>query len=233
MKTLNDNNSGGKINLGILTKYKLSHSALKLLIENKSKSINVTGLIQSYEELSKMVSTNKLDIVLLNLVEDEVDNIDIIPKLFQISPKIKIILLSPPGSIIDFKKLLTMGIAGIVECDQREEVLIQAIQHVAEGGIWLNQKLMAQLLNNDPISKENGFKQIGLFANDLLTKREIDVVEEIAKGFSNKEIAKNLNISEATVRHHLSSVYGKLQLDDRLNLVIYAFREGIVDFSSK
>lgn len=233
MKTLNDNNSGGKINLGILTKYKLSHSVLKILIESKSKSINIIGSVQTHEEFSKMVSTNKLDIVLLNLVEDEVDNIDFIPKLFQISPKIKILLLSPPGSIIDFKKLLAMGVAGIVECDQREEVLIQAIQQVAEGGIWLNQKLMAQLLNNDPISKENGFKQIGLFANDLLTNREIDVVEEIAKGFSNKEIAKSLNISEATVRHHLSSVYGKLQLDDRLNLVIYAFKKGIVDFSSK
>jgi len=64
---------------------------------------------------------------------------------------------------------------------------------------------------------------------ESLTPREQDVIQMIGKGLKNKDIAKKLYISEATVRHHLSSVYGKLGVADRLNLVIYACEKGLVE----
>lgn len=228
MKTPDFKNLRKQIDLAVITKYDLQHNCLKLLLENKSSNINFVGSIRLPGELSKMAVISSIDVVLLNLVEDDIENINVIPELIKDNPNTKIIVLSPPDSAVDLTKLLKMGVAGIVSCDQKEEHLIRAIQQVAEGGVWLNQKLMTKLLNNGSSNGNNGSQKIGLYANDLLTEREIEVVEEITRGISNKEIAESLSISEATVRHHLSSIYGKLELDDRLNLVIYALKENIV-----
>ena len=61
-----------------------------------------------------------------------------------------------------------------------------------------------------------------------LTKREVQIIELVGYGMNNKAIAQRLEISEATVRHHLSSIYSKLQVVDRLNLAIFAYQTGIV-----
>jgi DNA-binding NarL/FixJ family response regulator len=110
-------------------------------------------------------------------------------------------------------------------------MLVRAIRQVAEGGVWLNQKLIEQLIGgtqngHNGNGKANGFEDL---KTDDLTNREREVVEMVGRGMNNREIAKRLFISEATVRHHLSSIYSKLHVADRLNLAIYAYREGIIE----
>ena len=221
------------INAAVFTKYDLVNSYLKLLLETKNSLITISGFAKSDKELLKLISNKKLDVVLLCLLEDELENIEVIPKLIENAPDTKVLILMSPNGTLDQTSLLKLGVAGIVGAEQKEEVLIRAIKQVAEGGVWLNQKIIAQLLGNGNSSGNNHSKHNGLFENDALTGREFEVIEEIGRGFTNKEISNKLYISEATVRHHLSSIYGKLQVEDRLNLVIYAFRNGIVNLPSK
>jgi DNA-binding NarL/FixJ family response regulator len=86
---------------------------------------------------------------------------------------------------------------------------------------------MDQLLNgSSPKSGSHGSHN-GSRVHDL-TKREIEIIELVGFGSTNKGIAGALSISEATVRHHLSSIYSKLHVEDRLNLAIFAYQTGIV-----
>ena len=176
-----------------------------------------------------MVSKSSTSIILICMTEEsEAEFVKVIPELLAIAPESKILVLLPPTGSGDQTELLKLGISGIVGAEQREEVLIRAVQQVSEGGVWLSQKIIAQLLSNGDKPKLNGSNNRSSLGNDSLTARELEVIKEIGKGFSNKEISDKLFISEATVRHHLSSIYGKLQVEDRLNLVIYAFQNEII-----
>ena len=93
--------------------------------------------------------------------------------------------------------------------------------------MWLNQKLLTQLLDNSFNTNVGKSKNKFVKGNEL-TNRELEVIEMIALGMNNKIISKKMFISEATVRHHLSSIYGKLNVEDRLNLAIYAYQQRIV-----
>lgn len=233
MKNTNDYNSRKMNNIVVFTKYNLISSYLKVLLETRNASINISGFAGSSDELFKLISNKKPDVILICLLEDELDNVEVIPKLLENADDSKVLILMSPNDNLDPTNLLKLGVAGIVGAEQKEEMLIRAIKQVAEGGVWLNQKIIAQLLGSGNHSGSNHSKDKGLFENDALTARETEVIKEIGKGFPNKEISKKLFISEATVRHHLSSIYGKLQVEDRLNLVIYAFRNGIINLSDK
>jgi len=86
---------------------------------------------------------------------------------------------------------------------------------------------MDQLLNGSAPKNGTNGSHNGSRVHDL-TKREIEIIRLVGFGSTNKAIAGTLTISEATVRHHLSSIYSKLHVEDRLNLAIFAYRTGIV-----
>lgn len=222
--------TNNKINVILLTKYKLVHEYLSQLLQSKNE-INLQDFASSQNELLQMASQKKPDVALFCLMEDEFENIEIMPKLFEVSPETRVVVLSPVNAKLNEAKVLRLGAAGIVGAHQKEGVLIRAIRQVSEGEFYLNQRLVAQLLGNNG-KKENGLNENtdhrGVYEFDPLTNRELEVIEVIAMGLTNKEISKKLFISEATVRHHLSSIYSKLNVGDRLNLVIYAYQHGIV-----
>jgi DNA-binding NarL/FixJ family response regulator len=84
----------------------------------------------------------------------------------------------------------------------------------------------------DLIRPRIGFRRLTVTAPDKiaeLTKREYEIVTLVAEGLKNKEIAERLSISPATVRHHLSSIFIKLEVPDRLKLIVFAFRHGLAE----
>jgi two-component system, NarL family, nitrate/nitrite response regulator NarL len=109
--------------------------------------------------------------------------------------------------------------------DQAAEVLIKAIEKVNAGEVWIDRGTMGHLFqemmrNGEPADAEQGKIK-------SLTERELQVVKLIAEGLKNKEISKRLFISETTVTHHLTSIFSKLDVSDRLELVIYSFTHGL------
>jgi DNA-binding NarL/FixJ family response regulator len=96
------------------------------------------------------------------------------------------------------------------------EMLIDAVQAVMDGNVWMPPTLQARLAGNESAAAER------------LTRRELDVVRHLAIGLKNADIAQQLSISEETVKAHLSNVFGKLRVRDRVELALYAVRAGIV-----
>lgn len=213
--------------VAIFATYRLVGDLLQTILQN-SREISEIKVAVTKSELLQLVSQNSPDVVLLCLLEKEGTNVGVITDLLGINPEIRVVILSTPDSLLDQPVSLRLGASGIVGTDQNARVLIRAIEQVSRGEVWLNQKLIKQLVSAR-FNTENGKPNAnGLAGLDALTERELEVVAMVGRGMNNKEVAKHLDISEATVRHHLSSIYGKLGVEDRLNLAIYAYRHGIV-----
>lgn len=211
----------------ILSTCNLINDCLKVLLES-DRELKVLDIAHTKTELIQKVSLNAPDVVLICLMENEGKNINIIPDLFKTAPHIKVVILSTPNSMLDQPEALKLGVTGIVGTNQNFRTLIRAIRQVSEGEVWLNQKLIAQLLGGNFYVANDNPTAKGFYGENDLTTREREVVRLVGMGLNNKEIAKKLHISEATVRHHLSSIYSKLYVEDRLNLAIFAYQQGIV-----
>jgi DNA-binding NarL/FixJ family response regulator len=104
-------------------------------------------------------------------------------------------------------------------------VLLKAIKKVHQGEVWLDRSMLSSLLNEKTQANKKVEPDEAKMAN--LTVRERELIGMIAEGLKNKQLAERLFISETTVTHHLSSIYSKLGVSDRLELVIYAFAHSL------
>jgi DNA-binding NarL/FixJ family response regulator len=116
---------------------------------------------------------------------------------------------------------------GIVKKEKAAEVLISAIERVHAGEAWLDPSLMAGVLTE--MTRSSRGKKTDPEADKIaaLTNREREVIALVGEGIKSKEIAGRLFISETTVRHHLTSIFDKLGVADRVELLIYAYRHGL------
>lgn len=201
----------------------LEGEALSELVKSKSV-LRVVGVSSTRAELIEEVKGTHPDVVLLCNGSENRDLVDLIPLVFAQSSESKVLILTANDEPFDHLRALKEGATGMVSPDKSIEVLARAIVQVADGEICLNQKHVAQLINPDNEESDNG----SITGVNNLTSREIEVIQSIARGMKNKEVAISLSISEATVRHHLSSVYSKLFVEDRLNLVIFAYQHDLV-----
>lgn len=220
------NISRRKIKVTVLASYPLIRQSLRLLIDG-DRQLTVLDAVGTIPELIEKIARRSPNVILLCLMEKEGKNIEALHEIRRLAPHIKAVVLSAPNSL-DQTAALKLGVTGIVGTNQSARVLIRAITQVSEGEVWLNQKMLAQLLDDNLRAVRTGGKNKHSFKNDELTNRELEVVRMIGLGLNNRDISKKLFISEATVRHHLSSIYSKLQVEDRLNLAIYAYRRQIV-----
>lgn len=227
MDTFFTNISRKTTKVTILSTYNLTNNCLQVLLES-DRELKVLDIVNTKSQLIEKVSQNPPDVVLVCLMDNEGKNVNSIPELFKVAPHIKVVILSSPNSLLDQPEALKLGVTGIVGTNQNFRTLIRAIRQVSEGEVWLNQKLIAQLLGGSLYSANEYSKTKGLYSENELTNREREVVRLVGMGLNNKDISKRLLISEATVRHHLSSIYSKLYVEDRLNLAIFAYQQGIV-----
>jgi DNA-binding NarL/FixJ family response regulator len=140
--------------------------------------------------------------------------------------KTRIIILTGAPQSPAIADALEYGAVGLVLKQQPPEALIKAINKVFAGELWLDRtataRLVADLARTTPDEEaDRGDK------TTHLTKREREVVTLVGAGLRNSQIAARLSISEVTVRNHLTSTFRKLELENRFQLVIYAFQHGL------
>jgi len=109
---------------------------------------------------------------------------------------------------------------------QAADLLLKAIRKVYAGEVWIDRSMMGSVLDDVRTERQQGTNTEATKIASL-TPREREVVALVSEGLKNKLIGERLYISETTVTHHLSSVFSKLEVSDRLELIIYAFRHGL------
>ncbi|WP_455100608.1 response regulator transcription factor [Parvimonas micra] len=160
--------------------------------------------IETYKE-------NKIDVVILDIRMKEVNGVDVAIEILDFDKDAKIMLLTTFNDRDDIIRALNKGVLGVILKDNVAS-LIPAIESVSLGNKILDNELNLKNLFN---TTKKDF--------ELLTQKEIEILEQIAKGLSNKEISEKLFLSEGTVRNYISGILEKLELRDRTQLAIYYY----------
>jgi DNA-binding NarL/FixJ family response regulator len=198
-------------------------------IINEQPDLQVVGDSGKCDEGMAIVEAQQPDIILLKL--EPSCNLDpaFITVLLRKSRRSRIILLSltEEGEQLNMHGI-EQGALGIVYKTQSPDLLIKAIRKVNEGEVWIDRSLVAGFIhsvthNHEPEPQDPAEKAIL-----ELTDREIDVIKLIGRGYKNQQIAEQLCLSESTIRHHLTSIYSKLGVTSRLELLVFANSHNIV-----
>ncbi len=225
MKSTSTNPSDRRIRVLLISKYPIVQESLKLLIES-GRDLTVGGTHSPLADFGRLGCVERSDVAVVYLSEG--DRLELVSDLLQKAPNLRIVAITDGLDMEAQAQLFKLGAFGIVRKEQGPELLIEAIRRTYSGETWLSQALLGKILEN---GKRNGTKPKKGFAvenGESLTARELEVVAQIGEGLRNRDIGEKLSISEATVRHHLSSIYGKVGVEDRLNLVIYAYERGLI-----
>ena len=160
--------------------------------------------VETYKE-------NKIDVVILDIRMKEVNGVDVAIEILEYDKDAKIMLLTTFNDRDDIIRALNKGVLGVILKDNVAS-LIPAIESVSLGNKILDNELNLKNLFN---TTKKDF--------ELLTQKEIEILEQIAKGLSNKEISEKLFLSEGTIRNYISGILEKLDLRDRTQLAIYYY----------
>ena len=201
----------------------LYREALACLIKHQYDVIAQAGFSEPTLEL---VDRLKPDIILADPCFNHEKNIPFIHQLASKCPKSHILLISSLCSSTYYFDFIRAGVSGIVLKTQSADILLKAIDRVLANEFWFDRTLLTSALKE--IEKPNQSAAAREHASlTCLSKREREIVNLVVKGLNTLSIAKTLHISEKTVRNHIYSVYGKLEVKDRLELALFASRNGI------
>lgn len=204
--------------------HSIFRTGLALLIESNPEFV-IVGECGELEKLDKTIQDTRPDVVLLDLNFPDGNGIDVIPMLVK---SVKVIVLTAETNTDVHKSCIKAGAHGLVVKTQASEEIIEAVTRVINGEMWFCPKLMSAVVQEftRPVDETVAVEVERIRA---LSPREREVILLVGEGLKNAAIADRLNISETTVRHHMTSIFGKLELTSRLELVIFAFRHGLAE----
>jgi DNA-binding NarL/FixJ family response regulator len=187
------------------------------------KDIEIIGEAKNGQEAVEMAKTLQPDLVLMDLDMPIMDGIEATKQIKSVMPNMKIMILTSFSDQDHVIPAIEAGAAGYQLKDIEPDELVRSIKKLLSGENQLHPKatthLLSHLSNKSRESKS---------PTEELTKRELEVLVEIAKGKSNKEIASSLFITEKTVKTHVSNVLAKLNLQDRTQAALFAVKHGLI-----
>lgn len=211
-----------KIRIVIVEDHRIFREGLRLIL-NGEESFEIVGEAANGIQAIDVISGLKPDVVLLDISMPELSGIDIIPLVIQKSPGTKVLMLTASKDETKIFKSLKAGARGYLTKNTTVSELTKAIKVVNKGQLWIERELFARYFDGG-ITSDIGREG----RQEKLTPREQDVLQLLVKGFTNKEIAHNLFISEKTVKSHLNKIFKKLNVSRRLGAILTAIKLGFV-----
>jgi DNA-binding NarL/FixJ family response regulator len=185
--------------------------------------IKIIGQASDGREAITVANKEKPDVILLDLAMPRMDGLDSIVALRDVAPAAKILILTGYADPEQVFKAIKSGAIGFMLKDTTWEQLLQAIRDVAKGQSYIDSSIAIKLIqefNPSPAATP-------VDHNSLLTEREQEVLKLLAKGKSNLEISEALFVHERTIAKYVSSILGKLQVENRTQAALFAIREGM------
>ncbi|HEY8450323.1 MAG TPA: response regulator transcription factor [Bacillota bacterium] len=194
--------------------------------------LTVVGEAGDGEEAVRQALGLKPDVVLLDITMPKLNGIEAARRIKQQLPRTGIVMLTIHDTDEYLLEAVSAGINGYVLKDVEPRVLVEAVRACSRGNGYLHPSITAKLLGR--LGQRRGRPELPKrrrIGDEGLTPREFQVLELIAQGASNREIAATLYISESTVKNHVTSIFRKLEVTDRTQAVLYALRKGWVQVS--
>lgn len=205
----------------IVDDHKLVREGLKAVL-GQGEEIEVIGEAGSGEDALEMFESLDPDVILMDISMPGLNGIQTTKLIKKQNPDTKVVILTMLDQEGSVYEAIKAGATGYMIKNTSSDELVRAIQAVHDGKALLHPDATAQLLKEFVCLSENRAKDYGL------SDREMEVLQLLSEGKTNKELAKSLWISEQTVKTHLAHIFGKLGTSDRTETVARALRTGLV-----
>jgi len=222
-----------KINILTIDDHPVFRQGIHHLLEDED-DMNPVAEVASINEALQWLSENKADVILLDHNLTDMNGVDAIPHLLNVQPNLEIIMLTVSDDNEVFMKAIRNGACGYVLKDSSPNHIIEAIHAAKSGECRVSDSLVRCLFDgvsnktklSDPAQNNSPIQQY-INPSRAVNEREKEILEQLVKGLSNKEIAKVLQISPNTVRNQLQKLQDVFSARNRVQLALLAFDAGI------
>jgi two-component system NarL family response regulator len=218
-------NAGEPIRVAVVDDQELFRRGLTMLL-GVEDDIEVVGEASDGVAATELAATAVPDVVLMDVRMPKRSGIEACLSIKDVAPSAKIIMLTVSDEEADLYDAVKNGASGYLLKDSSIDEVAQAIRVVAEGQSLISPSMAVKLLDEFKQMTRSERQQV---PTPRLTDRELEVLKLVAQGLNNREIAKRLFISENTVKNHVRNILEKLQLHSRMEAVMYAVREKLLD----
>ena len=206
------------IRIAIVDDHTMLREGLRKILAMED-DFEVVADTEDASEAPEMAARERPDVLLLDIRMPGTSGLEIIGPLHDASPSTKVLMLTASDDRRDHVAALTQGARGIIMKDSAAKTLVTAIRSVHSGQAWVDREITGTLLEE---LAHRGTPSQSDPASPQLTARETEIVDLVISGCRNREISEKLEISEKTVKAHLSNIFAKLGVRDRLELAIFA-----------
>lgn len=209
------------INVMIVDDHPMMREGIKQLLEFDGE-ISVVSEASDGEECLAILQKNIPDVLLLDINMPKKNGIEVLEEIKSKKIPVKVLILTVHNEVEYLVKAVDIGVDGYILKDSESSELKKAINVVLNGENYIQPSLIP-ILNSKLTSRDIDKEKI-----ELLTKRELEVLIQVANGMFNKEIAIALNISERTVKNHISNIFKKIEVADRTQAAVFAIKNNLI-----
>jgi len=200
---------------------------LRKLLE-ADPGLTVVGEAADGIEALKLALKLKPDILLLDLAMPRQPGLDTLRELADTSPNLRTVLLTAAIEKRQIVEALQLGARGVVMKESATQLLLNCIRAVMKGEYWVGRESVSDLVQFLREGAQETRQKEPLRKNFGLTPRELEVVAAVVGGYTNRDVAQKFSISEDTVKHHLTNIFDKLGVSNRLELALFAVHHHLV-----
>ncbi len=201
--------------------HSLIREGLRQLLEFDG-SIKVVGEAANGVECLDNLAKYDPEVLLLDINMPEKNGIEVLKNMKEKQSQVKVLILTVHNELEYLMNAVDIGVDGYIMKDSESSELKKAIRAVRDGENYIQSSLIPAL-NNQLLNRDVDRDKVA-----SLTKRELEVLIQVANGMFNKEIATNLNISERTVKNHISNIFKKIEVSDRTQAAVFAIKNNII-----